>query len=181
MRSTRPIALAACVAATLLLTSCAGGDGDDDNTATGTDDGATTTAACKVDEVGVDVAASPAPAAGDTGTVTVSLTGQGAECVLEGFPQVTLTAAGTAEELSPDEGASEQRLTLAEGTTAAFTVTYVRGEDGGDGGLAVQKARFALPGADTTRDVDWSYGAVAAKADGSGPDATVSAFQQAGD
>ncbi|MCZ9338914.1 hypothetical protein NGM37_14135, partial [Streptomyces sp. TRM76130] len=65
-------------------------------------------------------------------------------------------------EIDREEGASERRLTLAEGAAASFTVTYVRGDgDGAD--LDVRTARFALPGASATQDIPWSYGAVATK------------------
>ncbi|MGP2438306.1 DUF4232 domain-containing protein [Streptomyces sp. JW3] len=185
MRTTRPTALAVSAVAALLLpvlTSCSdaeGGNADDRG------DGA----ACRIGGSGTEVAASPAPAAGDTGTVTVTLTNRGSECLLEGFPTVTLLVDGASKEIGREEGASTRQLTLAKDAAASFTLTYVRGEDDG-AGLDVRTARFALPGASATQDIPWSYGAVATKeGDGSGdesgdeggPDATVSAFQQMGD
>ncbi|WP_320782538.1 DUF4232 domain-containing protein [Streptomyces sp. CRN 30] len=170
--TTRPPVLAAAsvVAALTLLTSCS-----DEG---GTTDGRGDDSACRIGESGTEVTASPAPAAGDTGTVTVTLTNRGSECVLDGFPAVTLTADATSGKLDPDDGASAQRLTLAEGGAASFTLTYVRGEDDGDG-LDVRAARFALPGGSATHEIPWSYGAVATESEA--PEATVSAFQQVGD
>ncbi|MBT2416025.1 DUF4232 domain-containing protein [Streptomyces sp. ISL-12] len=180
MRATRPtVALAAAsVAAALLLTSCSDEGG-------GTDESGDSSA-CRIGGSGTEIAASPAPAAGDTGTVTVTLTNRGAECVLEGFPTVTLLVDGASKETGKEEGASARRLTLAKGAAASFTITYVRGEEDG-ASLDVRTARFALPGASATQDIPWSYGAVATKDGGDGgdgedgPDATVSAFQQMGD
>ncbi|CAM5275008.1 DUF4232 domain-containing protein [Streptomyces fumanus] len=167
MRTTRPFGLVACALAALLLTACSdeggdGGGGSDDRGAT---------AACRLAKADVDVAASPAPAAGDTGTVTVTLTNRGSACVLDGFPEVTLVTGDATEKLGPDEGASAQELRLDRDTPAAFTITYVRGAAGDP---AVKEARFALPGAEGTHDLEWTYGSVEGKA-------TVSAFAPAGD
>jgi hypothetical protein len=167
MRTTRPFGLAACALAALLLTACSdeGGDGG------GSGDDRGGTAACRLTGADVDVAASPAPAAGDTGTVTVTVTNRDSACVLDGFPEVTLVTDDGTEKLGPDKGAAAQELRLDQDTPAAFTITYVRGDAGAS---AVQKARFALPGADGTHDLEWTYGPVEGKA-------TVSAFGPAGD
>jgi hypothetical protein len=173
MRTTEPAVVAtAAVTAALLLTACGGGGGDAGKSST--DDRGP--AACRIGEMGVDIAPSPAPAAGDTGTVSVNLANRGPACTLDGFPAVTLTADGTPAEVPVDEAAVPQRLTLAAQGTATFTLTYVRG---GTGGLVVSAAEFALPGDATTHRIPWSYGEVATK--GGTPDATVSAFQRAGD
>ncbi|MET9256882.1 DUF4232 domain-containing protein [Streptomyces sp. NPDC003717] len=175
MRTTHTLTAAVTLASALLLTACDDGGGADDGKA---DTGGV--AACGLGDVEVRVDASPAPAAGDTGTVTVSLARSGGPCTLDGFPAVTLAADGTTAEVPKDQAAAAQKLTLAEGGEASFTLTYVRGEAGGSpAGLAVRTARFALPGDAETRDVPWSYGEVALKA--GKPDATVGAFQQAGD
>ena len=175
MRTIKPAVMAmAAVTAALLLTACDGGGGGDDAGKSSTDDRGP--AACRIGEMGVDIAPSPAPAAGDTGTVSVNLTNRGPECTLDGSPAVTLTADGTPAKVPVDEAAVPQRMTLAAQGTATFTLTYVRG---GTGGLVVSSAEFALPGAATTHRFPWSYGEVAMK--GGAPDATVSAFQRAGD
>ncbi|MEV0172618.1 DUF4232 domain-containing protein [Streptomyces sp. NPDC050803] len=155
----------AAVAAALLLTSCS-------------DEGGDSTTACAIGGMDVKVGpANAAPAAGDTGNVPVTLTNTGTECTLDGLPAVTLKAGGTSAEVAPDPAAAAQKLTLAEGGSLSFTVTYARGE--GNQSLAVKTAEFALPGADTTKSFPWSYGDVALK--GGKPDATVSGFQQTGD
>lgn len=56
----------------------------------------------------------------------------------------------------------------------------MRGEDGGDQSLAVKTVKYDLPGGSADQSFPWSYGDVALKS-GKVPDATVSAFQQAGD
>ncbi|MFI8889357.1 DUF4232 domain-containing protein [Streptomyces paradoxus] len=133
--------------------------------------------------MGVEVGAGAAPAAGDTGTVTVTLTNKGAQCALKGFPGVDLLAEDTTTSVSPDEGAKAQSLTLGEGGTTSFTITYVRGEAGSEKSLKVHKASFTLPG-DTkaAHDLTWSYGEVARKAAGGGAaHASVSGFETSGD
>lgn len=177
MRATAPIAAVA-VAAALALTACDGGGG------TGTDDdqgAGRGPAPCRIDEVGVEAVASAAPAAGDTGTVSFTVTNDGAACTLDGLPAVTLSAGDAPVKVPADQAAPEQKLTLAEQAAVSFTLTYVRGEAGGGRSLAVRNARVALPGAPDTRDFAWSYGEVALKDGGSEPDASVGPFQQAGD
>ncbi|MEV5436728.1 DUF4232 domain-containing protein [Streptomyces sp. NPDC052682] len=179
----------AALAAALLLTACdAGGSdakGTDSSTGsaassgTGTDKAAGS--ACSVDGLGVEVASGTAPAAGDTGTVTVTLTNHGAPCTLDGFPKVDLVAGSTSAAVPADPAAKAQRLTLAKDGSTAFTITYVRGEEGGSKSLAVRTARFQLPGGTGTHDLSWSYGAVALKGGAGEPDASVSSFQPAGD
>jgi hypothetical protein len=136
--------------------------------------------ACRIGEVEVGIEPSPAPAAGDTGTVSVTLANPGPACALDGFPAVTLTAGGTSAEVPADEAAPAPRLTLAEGGTASFTLTYVRGTADGTAGLAVRSAEFALPGDTATHRFPWSYGDVATTQDGT-PDATVGPFLRTGD
>ncbi|MFC7913640.1 DUF4232 domain-containing protein [Streptomyces sp. NPDC057386] len=176
-----PISVTA-VAAALLLTACGSGDdGPSGSGGSGADGGAKSgdVVACRIGDIGAEVGpVSEAPAAGDTGTVTVTLTGHGDECTLDGFPQVKLNAGGTDTEVPADEAAQSQKLTLAEGTEASFTVTYVRGGTGA--GLPVDKLTVSLPGSDAASSFPWAYGPVAAGAKGA-PEATVSAFQQGGD
>ncbi len=57
----------------------------------------------------------------------------------------------------------------------------MRGADGAENALAAQTVKITLPGTDTSKSFPWKYGPIAGKADGSGPDASVSAFQQVGD
>ncbi|MEU3936129.1 DUF4232 domain-containing protein [Streptomyces sp. NPDC029044] len=177
---TFPLALAAALATTLLLTGC-----DDDKT--GGDDvknaDRKSGSACALGDMGVEVGAGAAPAAGDTGTVTVTLTNKAAQCALKGFPGVDLLAEDTTTSVSPDEGAKAQSLTLGEGGTTSFTITYVRGEAGSEKSLKVHKASFTLPGdSKAAHDLTWSYGEVARKAAGSGAaQASVSGFETSGD
>ncbi|MGV9558684.1 DUF4232 domain-containing protein [Streptomyces sp. NPDC003401] len=171
-----PITVTA-LAAAFLLTACGGGDdgssGDGENKAS-------SGSACAAGDLTMAVGAvNAAPAVGDTGNVTVTVTNGGGECTLEGFPKVELEAAGTAVAVPQDEAAEAQSLPLAEQATASFTITYVRGEEG-EGGLAAETLTCGLANASATESLDWSYGAVALK-DGDKPDASVSAFQVAGD
>jgi hypothetical protein len=173
-----PTTLTAALAATLLLTGCGGGDtGDDDakNADPAID------SACALGELGVEVGAGAAPAAGDTGTVTVTLTNQGAECTLKGFPAVDLLADGGTTSVSAEQSAQARPLTLGKGATTSFTITYVRGEAGSAQSLAVRKASFTLPGSTAdAHELPWSYGEVARK-DGGAAQASVSGFESAGD
>ncbi|MET9380873.1 DUF4232 domain-containing protein [Streptomyces sp. NPDC002928] len=173
-----PITVAALTAA-LLLTACdSGGDTTDEKTTTSK----SSSTACKIDGVGVEVGpVNAAPAAGDTGNVSVTITNTGSECTLDGFPAVGLSAGSTSATVPQDEAAQAQKLTLAKDATASFTITYVRGEAGGAKSLAVKTVKFSLPGASATHSFEWSYGDVALKDGADEPDASVSAFQQAGD
>lgn len=177
-----PITVTALTAA-LLLTACDSGGGSDDadSSRASTDGGSGAAAGCRADDA--EFALGPvgaAPAAGDTGTVTVTVTGRGAGCTLEGFPHVALGAHGRLSDVPADKAAQSQRLTLAEGVTVSFTLTYVRGEKGA--GLPVDSLRVGLPGSTDSQTLPWSYGEVAVSAGGSDlPNASVSAFQQAGD
>ncbi|CAL9532432.1 hypothetical protein SUDANB176_04080 [Streptomyces sp. enrichment culture] len=170
MRTT-PIAVSA-LAALLLLTACddTGGDGKQES------------AACSLDKVSMEAGpASVAPAAGDTGEVPVSLTNQSATCSLDGFPEVRLVGAGdsAALDLPPTEGARAQKLTLAKGDSASFSIVYVRGSRGDDA-FAAEDLHVVLPGDPGARTFRWSYGPVASDGEG-GLQASVSAYQRAGD
>ncbi|ANH92691.1 DUF4232 domain-containing protein [Streptomyces sp. NPDC057197] len=179
------------VAAALLLAACdSGGSGSDSDTGSKNTDSSAGSAgsagpagsACRIGEVGLQVGpANAAPAAGDTGDVPVTLTNRGAQCTLDGFPTVTLAAGSTSATVKPDEAGQPQKLTLAKGGTASFTLTYVRGKEGDGKSLAATSLKIALPGAADALDSKWSYGPVQGKKDASEPDASVTAFQQAGD
>ena len=112
------------LAAALLLTGCSSdssGSGGDDSAAASPANGAT----CRIGAMDVEVGpANVAPAAGDTGNIPVTLTNQGAECTLNGFPGVDLNATDSSASLSPAEGTKSAKLTLAKGTAATFTLTY---------------------------------------------------------
>ncbi|MEV0239563.1 DUF4232 domain-containing protein [Streptomyces sp. NPDC050674] len=174
---TLPLTLAAALAATVLLTGCsddASGGGDDVKNA----DRPKSDAACALGDMGVEVGAGAAPAAGDTGTVTVTLTNKGATCTLKGFPGVDLLADDKTTSVSPDEGAKAQSLTLGKGGTTSFTITYVRGEAGSAESLDVRKASFTLPGdTRTAHELTWSYGEV----DWTTHKPSVSGFETSGD
>ncbi|MFE9443786.1 DUF4232 domain-containing protein [Streptomyces sp. NPDC006602] len=178
---TAPSLAAATLAAALLLTACddsgggSGGGSDTKDTGKGS-------TACKIDEVAVEVGpAAEAPAAGDTGSVPVTITNGTTECTLDGLPAVDLHAGDTSTNVPADPAAKAQKLTLAANQAVSFTITYVRGESGGAKSLAVKTGSFSLPGATATHSFTWSYGEVALKSGGSEPDATVSGFQQVGD
>ncbi|MFF8939554.1 DUF4232 domain-containing protein [Streptomyces paradoxus] len=172
---TFPLALAAALATAVLLTGCDDQTGGDDvkNADRKSD------AACTLGDMGVEVGAGAAPAAGDTGTVTVTLTNKGARCALKGFPGVDLLADDKTTSVSPDEGAKAPSLTLGEGGTTSFTITYVRGEAGSAESLDVHKASFTLPGdTEAAHEMTWSYGEVAWTA---ATQASVSGFETSGD
>ncbi|GGW61451.1 hypothetical protein GCM10010503_43170 [Streptomyces lucensis JCM 4490] len=159
------------LAATLLLAACGGGGGK----STGKN-----SSACEIGGVSVQIgSASVAPAAGDTGEVPVSITNQSAPCTLDHFPGVVMNDGGGAHKVPVLHGAKAQKLRLAKGDSASFTISYVRGKEGDKGSLAAKTVKVGLPGSDDIRSFPWSYGPVALK--GTGPDAAVSAFQQVGD
>ncbi|MFI6278224.1 DUF4232 domain-containing protein [Streptomyces sp. NPDC050988] len=184
----RPIAVSVLTAlvAALALTACDDeGSGDKGNKGTKKADSSASAArstACKADQVGQEVAASEAPAAGDTGSVSVTLTNRsGGDCTLEGFPRVDLDAGGTTWSLTPEESAKPEKLTLKPDETTAFTITYVRGPAGdATKGAAVTTVKFGLPGEGTDLSFPWKYGEVALVSE-SEPDASVGPLQRAGD
>lgn len=171
------------LAAALLLTGCSsGGDNDKaagDSPAASPGNGTT----CKIGSMDVEVGpANVAPAAGDTGNIPVTLTNQSADCTLDGFPGIDLNAADSSASVSPEKGAASTKLTLAKGTAATFTLTYVRGEAGGKASLDVKTLNIALPGSGTAKSYKWSYGPVQGQSGNAGvPNASVGAFTQAGD
>ncbi|MFF5477368.1 DUF4232 domain-containing protein [Streptomyces sp. NPDC012935] len=170
----------AALAAALLLTACDdGGDGD------GKSQDSKAGSAC-VGELAMEFGpANAAPAAGDTGNVPVTVTNRaGAECVLDGLPAVEFDAGGTTVSVAADEGAGAAASTktkLVKEASTSFTLTYVRGEEGGSKSLGVKTVKVRLPGSAETQSFKWSYGDVALKSDGKTPDASVSGFQQTGD
>ncbi|WP_406726239.1 DUF4232 domain-containing protein [Streptomyces sp. GD-15H] len=172
------------VTALLLLTAC-GGEGGGDGAK---NDAKQASDACSLATVNMEAGpASVAPAAGDTGEVPVSLTNQSAACTLDGFPEVSLVAGGEPITLAPAEGATAQKLTLAEGESASFTISYVRGPEGAGRSLDAKTLEIGLPGDSATREFRWSYGPVANlgeggnESGGTAADATVGAFQRSGD
>ncbi|MEU0598390.1 DUF4232 domain-containing protein [Streptomyces sp. NPDC006393] len=175
-----PITVTA-LAAALLLTACDSGGSDGGSSDTGSKN--TDSTACRIDQVGLQVGpANAAPAAGDTGNVPVTLTNQGARCTLDGFPGVTLSAGSTSAAVAQDKTGAPRKLTLAKGDTATFTLTYVRGKEGDGKSLAATSLKIGLPGAAAEpRSFTWSFGPVQGKQAASDPDASVTAFQQAGD
>ncbi|WP_328938260.1 DUF4232 domain-containing protein [Streptomyces tauricus] len=181
---TLPIAVTALAATlTLTLTACGGDDGGGDNKPSGSRTDASSTA-CAADKFGQEVVASEAPAAGDTGTVSVTLTnGSGADCTLQGFPTVGLDAGGTALSVAPEKSAEPEKLTVKKDETVGFTITYVRGPAGdAEKAAAVTTAKFTLPGADGDLSFAWKYGEVALRgAGGAEPDASVTPLQRTGD
>ncbi|MEU9188018.1 DUF4232 domain-containing protein [Streptomyces sp. NPDC048484] len=187
---TLPIAITALAATlTLTLTACGGDDGGggDKKTGSGTGSGkSSSSSACAADKLGQEVVASEAPAAGDTGTVSATLTNEsGADCTLEGFPSVDLIAGGTTLAVAADKSAKPEKLTVKQDETVSFTITYVRGPAGDAAkSAAVGTVKFGLPGADAADtgqlSFAWKYGEVALRSGGE-PDASVTPLQRAGD
>ncbi|MGW7386173.1 DUF4232 domain-containing protein [Streptomyces sp. NPDC054794] len=162
------------LAAVLVLTACDNGGGDKNK---GKDNNA-----CADGGVSVQIgAASLAPAAGDTGEVPVSITNQSTPCTLEGFPRVDLAAGSASVTVSAQQGAKAQKLKLAKGDSASFTISYVRGKAGDRASLEAKTVKITLPGAKEAQTFPWSYGPVAGKGSADKPNATVSTFQQVGD
>ncbi|MFF4540948.1 DUF4232 domain-containing protein [Streptomyces aureus] len=180
-----PIAVTV-IAAALALTSCdGGGSGSSSSGKSGDATGSpkkTAAAACAIGDSGIQVGpANAATAAGDTGNIPVTLTNKGGRCTLKGFPGLSVEAGGTSAKIAADESAAPEELTLAQGDTASFTITYVRGAEGDAKTLAVKTLKIALPGADTTQSFPWSYGPVAGKGSATEPNASTTPFQHAGD
>ncbi|MFK4145568.1 DUF4232 domain-containing protein [Streptomyces sp. NPDC004065] len=174
-----PITVTA-LAAALLLTACDSGGGSSSGPDTGSKN--TDGTACRIGQVGLQVGpANEAPAAGDTGNVPVTLTNRGAKCTLEGFPGIVLSAGSTSATVPADKAGRPQKLTLAKDDTASFTLTYVRGEEGDAKSLRASSLKIALPGTADAQSFKWSYGPVRGKQAVTDPDASVTAFQQAGD
>ncbi|MFG2552036.1 DUF4232 domain-containing protein [Streptomyces sp. NPDC048581] len=167
------------LAAALLLTACAdGGDGKD------ADSGKDTKAAATcADQLAVRLGpANAAPAVGDTGNVTFTVTNRsGAECTLDGGPGFEFDAGSGVTGVALDPAVTSRKTTFPKEASSSFTVTYVRGEGGGTKSLAVKSAKIRLPGAAEAHSFKWSYGDVALKSDGKTADASVSGFQQTGD
>lgn len=168
---TIPLAVTA-LASALLLTSCNGSGGGSSDSKNGS--------ACSFDGVAVQVGpASTAPAAGDSGEVPVSLTNQSKPCTLDGFPTVSVKKGDGGEVAVPTlKGAKAQKLKLAKGDAAAFTIAYVRGKESGDQSFAATTVVVTLPGNKASKSYKWSYGPIQGKSD---VDASVSAFTQSGD
>ncbi|MBC9726750.1 DUF4232 domain-containing protein [Streptomyces sp. TRM68367] len=177
MRATRLTVTA--LAAALLLTACS--DGGDDSKGNSTK--AKDSNACDLGGIGIEVGpASAAPAAGDTGNIPVSLTNQSEPCTLEGFPAVQLDGGDASVKVAAEQGGQAPKLSLPKGASASFTITYVRGAAGDGKSLDARTLKVSLPGGPDSKTFPWTYGPVAGKGgDKSAPEATVSAFQQAGD
>lgn len=161
------------LAAALLLTACNDGGGGKNGKSS---------SACEIGGVSVQIgSASVAPAAGDTGEVPVSITNQSAPCTLDKFPGARLKTGDAAVDVPVQQGAKAQKLKLAKGDSASFTISYVRGKAGDKSSVEAKTVLISLPGSSTTRSFPWSYGPVAAKGAQGTPNASVSAFQQVGD
>jgi hypothetical protein len=182
MRTT-PVAVTAALLAALTLTACSGESDDTTakkSSAKSSTDGKST--ACKAEQFAIDFGpSSAAPAAGDTGSIPVTLTNQGSSCVLQGSPGAEVSAGGTSWAVSPEQSAEATKLTLAENHAATFTITYVRGAAGDPEKAAkVDTVKFTLPGDSAEQSYKWPDAEVAVKS-GNELDITVSSFLQAGD
>ncbi|MFD8717924.1 uncharacterized protein DUF4232 [Streptomyces sp. Ag109_O5-1] len=167
------------LAAALALTACSNSSSGGSNSSSSSSKNGST---CEIGKVSVQVGpASVAPTAGDSGEVPVSITNQSAPCTLDGFAGVTLKAGGTSASLSSLSGAKNQKLKLAKGDSATFSISYVRGKDGDTASLAATSMTVSLPGSDATQSFPWKYGPVVGKGSAEKPNASVGAFQQAGD
>ncbi|MER6014265.1 DUF4232 domain-containing protein [Streptomyces bluensis] len=186
MRTT-PVAVAAALVAALTLAACSSESGDDtaksstDSTSSADSANGKSTA-CKADQFGIDFGpSSAAPAAGDTGTIPVTLTNRGASCTLDGIPDADVYAGDTSWAVSPDKAATATKLTLAKDQAVTFTITYVRGVAGDAKKAAgVDKVTFTLPGDSAPQSYEWPDAEVAVKS-GDQLDITVGPFLPAGD
>ncbi|KUN09927.1 hypothetical protein AQI95_02920 [Streptomyces yokosukanensis] len=161
------------LAAALLLTACDNG---------GSNGGGKNSSGCEFGGVSVQIgSASVAPKAGDTGEIPVSITNQSKPCTLDHFPVVSLNTGKAKTDVPALKGAKAQKLKLAKGDSASFTISYVRGKEGDKAALDAKTVNITLPGTSTSRSFPWSYGPVAGQSGGNGPDASVTAFQQVGD
>ncbi|MFJ9818826.1 DUF4232 domain-containing protein [Streptomyces sp. NPDC101151] len=161
------------LAAALLLTAC--------NDSGGGNNGKSSSA-CEIGGVSVQIgSASVAPAAGDTGEVPISITNQSAPCTLDRFPSALLNTGNAEVDVPVQQGAKAQKLKLAKGDSASFSITYVRGKADDKSSLGAKTVKITLPGSSASRSFPWSYGPIAAKGSSTAPDASVSAFQQVGD
>ncbi|MER6384617.1 DUF4232 domain-containing protein [Streptomyces sp. NPDC001250] len=161
------------LAAALLLTACndSGSKSADKNSS-----------GCAIGGVSVQIgSASVAPKAGDTGEIPVSITNQSKPCTLDKFAGVSLNTGKAKTDMPQLKGAKAQRLKLAKGDSASFTISYVRGEASGKNSLDVKSVTITLPGTTASHSFPWSYGPVAVQPGGTTPNASVSAFQQVGD
>jgi len=178
-----PIAVAA-LAAALVLTACDDDSGSDSSSHSSSNGGKKTSTACAIDRLGIQVGpANTAPAAGDTGDIPVTVTNRGEKCTLEGFPGIEVQGSdGTGTDIPALKSAKAEKLTLAKDDPATFTITYVRGEPDDAKTLDVKTLKISLAGASSaTQSFKWSYGPVASKGEAGDLNASVSAFQTAGD
>ncbi|MGW6291426.1 DUF4232 domain-containing protein [Streptomyces sp. NPDC055058] len=169
-----PVTVTAVFAALLLLTAC-----DDGTPAEGKGKAEDRKpAVCETGQVRLEAGpASTAPADGDTGEVPVTVLNEGGTCVLDGTPEVFLAGASDSEtvEVPLTEGARPQEITLAEGDSTSFVVTYVRGTSFNPADL-----HFAVTPGPETKKIPWTYGGIA-PTDGGGYEMSVSTYQQTGD
>ncbi|MPY52121.1 DUF4232 domain-containing protein [Streptomyces acidicola] len=186
MRTT-PVAVTAALVAALTLTACSGESGDDTaksstDSSSSADSANGKSTACKADQFGIDFGpSSAAPAAGDTGTIPVTLTNQGASCTLDGIPDADVYAGDTSWAVSPDKAATATKLTMAKDQAVTFTITYVRGVAGdAKKAAAVDTVKFTLPGDSAPQSYKWPDAEVAVKS-GDQLDMTVGPFLPAGD
>jgi hypothetical protein len=182
MRTSPAGTVAAALVAALALTAC--GSESDGSSAKGPAKSPATDkpAACKAERFAIDFGpGNPAPAPGDTGNIPVTLTNNGAACVLQGVPRTKVYAGSTPWAVGAERSVKARRLTLAEHTAATFTITYVRGTAGDPGkGAEVDTVRFALPGDSAEQSYPWPDAEVAVKS-GKELDIAVSPFLPSGD
>lgn len=180
MRTT-PVAVTAVLVAALTLTACSG-DSDSDSGDTPKSSTSDKSTACKADQFGIEFGPSnAAPAAGDTGTVPVTLTNRDATCTLKGIPGTDAYAGGTSWAVSQDKSAPGTEMTVAKDESATFTITYVRGVAGDAKKAAdVDTVKFTLPGDKAVQSYKWPDAEVAVKS-ANELDMTVGPFLQAGD
>ncbi|WP_338896769.1 DUF4232 domain-containing protein [Streptomyces sp. TG1A-60] len=180
---TAPTTLAATLLAALALTACSSSEGGGEASATNTADSAKGTA-CTAARAAFEVGpSSAAPATGDEGAVPVTVTNaSGAACTLKGVAAVDLFAGDRSWALEPQEGASEAaELTLEDGQSVTFTISYVRGAAGdAEKGADVDELKVALPGDSEVKSFKWPDPEVAVTS-GNTLDATVGPFLPIGD
>src|SRR5690606_41463424 len=111
---------------------------------------------------------------GAVGGVRGCVLGEGGPCSLGGTPGASPAGASDSETVGVPwtEGARPQEITLAEGETTSFVVTYVRGTSFNPADL-----HFAVASGPETKKIPWTYGGIAPTEDG-GYEMSVSPYQQ---
>jgi hypothetical protein len=134
---------------------------------TGTGTGTGTTAggsapACQASQLGYSWADTNAAPSGGSGQMhaTVALTNNsGHTCTMYGFPGVDLVNSGDQWSLRRDN-TTPHTVTLANGTSAHFTITYLTAQNGDSGAFRPTTVVMTAPNQRTSYDLPWRFGPV---------------------